>query len=338
MAQKEDNFIKLKQQIKSGTCGNLYLFYGEEDFLKELYLERIKKEIPDGGLPEFNHICLEGRDAFGSFAEEALDAFPMMTEKKLVIIKNSGIFKSPTAEQKEFWQNRLSDIPDFITLIFDEQVIDKRSTLFKTISKSGLSVEFKYLKSYEVVAWVIREAQKFGKKIDKAAAEYLVGMCDEGIRNVQNELNKLINYSDKEIYISDIDKVVSKPLNIIVFEITDALMENNADKAMSVILQLRENKESAFNILYLIFSAFDKMLHCKLLLDDGASYDAIAGKLKLAPFIVRKYIDSSKGFSKEFLINRVCRTADIDLSIKQGETDEWTALMQYMLECFNKHN
>lgn len=335
MAQKEDNFIKLKQQIKSGTCGNLYLFYGEEDFLKQLYLDRLKKEVPDGGFPEFNHICLEGKDAFGSLAEDALDAFPMMTERKLVIIKNSGLFKSPTAEQKEFWQKRLSDITDFVMLVFDEQAVDKRSALFKAISKSGLSVEFQYLKAYELVAWVTREAQKHGKKIDKSAAEYLVGMCDEGIRNVQNELNKLINYCDKEIYVSDIDKVVSKPLNIIVFEITDALMENNADKAMSVIMRLRENKESAFNILYLISSAFDKMLHCKLLLDEGASYDAIAGKLKLAPFIVRKYIDSSKAFSKEFLIDRVCKTAEIDLSIKQGETDEWTALMQYILESFN---
>ena len=330
---KEDNFLKLKQQIKTNSCKNLYLFYGEEAFIKDMYVERLKKTVPDGGFPDFNHIYLEGREASGPMAEDALDSFPMMTDKKLIVIKNSGIFKSPTADQKEFWQNRLENIPDFVLIIFDEQEVDKRSVLYKTFSKTGLAVEFKYLKSYEIVAWVTREVQKNGKKIDKSAAEYLVGMCDEGIRNVKNELDKLINYCDKEIYISDIDNVVSKPLNIVVFEITDAIMAGNTDKAMSVVMRLRDNKESAFNILYLLSSAFDKMLHCKLLLEEGASYDAIAGKMKLAPFIVRKYIDSSKKFSQDFLINRVCRAAETDLAVKQGEANEWTALMQYIFEC-----
>lgn len=335
MAQKEDNFIKLKQQIKNKETGNLYLFYGEETYIKELYLDRMKKEVPDGGFAEFNHIYLEGKASFGSDAEDALNSFPMMTDKKLIIIKNSGLFKSPTAEQKEFWQNRISDIPDFAMVIFDEQDIDKRSALFKSLSKHGLAVEFKYLKSYEISAWIMREVQKKGKKIDKSVAEYLVGMCDDGMKNVQNELDKLLNYCESEIYASDVDKVVSKPLNIVVFEITDAIMAGDADKAVSTAEKLRENKESAFNVLYLLFGAFEKMLRCKVLLDEGASYDAIASKLKLAPFIVRKYIDSSKGFSADFLTERVCRTAEIDMEIKQGETDEWTALLQYIFECLN---
>lgn len=338
MVQKEDNFIKLKQQIKSKEFQNLYLFYGEETYIKELYLDRMKKEVPDGGFSEFNHIYLEGKEACGASAEDALDSFPMMTDKKLIIIKNSGLFKSANAEQKEFWQNRISDIPDFAMVIFDEQEVDKRSAVFKTLSKHGLAVEFKYLKTYEIATWIMREVQKKGKKIDKSAAEYLAGMCDEGMKNVQNELDKLMNYCGSEVYISDIDKVVAKPLNIVVFEITDAIMAGNADKAVSVAERLRTNKESAFNILYLLFGAFEKMLRCKTLLAEGASYDAIAGKMKLAPFIVRKYIDSSKGFSAEFLTERVCRTAEIDLAIKQGETDEWTALLQYIFECLNSRS
>ena len=226
--------------------------------------------------------------------------------------------------------------PDYVLLIFDEQEADKRSVLYKAITKNGLAVEFSYMKDYEVSAWVVREAQKAGKKISKDAADYLVAMCDPGIANVKNELLKLLDYSDSEIYKSDIDKVVSKPLSIVVFDITDGLMQGNGDKVMSIIMQMKENRESAFNVLYLLFSAFDKMLYAKLLLDEGLSYDVVASRLKIAPFIAKKYIDGAKNFSLKFLEDRICAASDCDFNIKQGKIDEWNALLQYVFECMNK--
>lgn len=336
MAAKEDNFLKLKQQLKNGSAGNLYLFFGEEGFVKDMYLEQMKKLIPDDGFWDFNHIFLDGKDADFDKIDDALNSFPMMAEKKLVIIKNSGIFKTASDEVKEFWQSHLSTLADYVLLIFDEQEVDKRSVLYKALAKYGLCVEFKFMKDYEVVAWVSREVQKAGKKISKDTAEYLVSMCDSGVANVKNELDKLLDYCGDEIYKSDIDKVVSKPLSIVIFKVTDALIAKNSDLAMSVILRMKENKESAFNILYLLSSAFDKMLHCKLLLSEGASYDVISSRLKLAPFITRKYIDGAKSFSEEFLIDRICKTADCDLAVKQGEIDEWTALLQYVFECVKR--
>ncbi len=336
MAAKEDSFLKLKQQIKNGETGNLYLFFGDEIFVKNMYLEKMKSLIPDGGFADFNSIYLEAADMTPDKVDDALNSFPMMADKKLVVVKDSGVFKSASQEIKDFCQERLSDVPDYVLLIFDEREVDKRSITYKAVAKHGLPVEFAYMKDYEVSAWVVREVQKTGKKISKDSADYLVAMCDAGIANVKNELDKLINYSDGEIYRSDIDKVVSKPMGIVVFEITDALIAGNGDKAMEVVLRMRENRESAFNILYLLSSAFDKMLYCKLMLSEGASYDGIASKLKLAPFIVRKYIDGAKQFSEEFLTERVMKTAECDLAIKQGETDEWNALLQYIFECIRK--
>ena len=333
---KEDSFLTLKQQIKSGNTGNLYLFFGEEVFVKDMYLEKMKSFVPDGGFADFNYIFLDAKDAVSEKVDDALNSFPMMSEKKLVVIKNSGIFKKATEEVKNFWLERLADIPDYVLLIFDEQEADKRSVLYKAITKNGLAVEFSYMKDYEVSAWVVREAQKAGKKISKDAADYLVAMCDPGIANVKNELLKLLDYSDSEIYKSDIDKVVSKPLSIVVFDITDGLMQGNGDKVMSIIMQMKENRESAFNVLYLLFSAFDKMLYAKLLLDEGLSYDVVASRLKIAPFIAKKYIDGAKNFSLKFLEDRICAASDWDFNIKQGKIDEWNALLQYVFECMNK--
>ncbi len=335
MPQKEDSFLTLKQQLKNKKIGNLYLFFGEETFIKDSYVKYMQNLVPDDGFADFNRIFLDGETSDFARIDDAIDAFPVMAEKKIIIIKNSGIFKSKISggdEVRSFWQNRLSDLPDFVILIFDEQEVDKRSSLYKLVSKEGLSVEFCYLKDYELVAWIMREVQKNGKKISKSTAEYLLSLCDPGIINIKNELSKLFDYCGAEIYQSDIEKVVSKPLSVIIFNITDAILKGERDNAVKILLRLQESKVSAFNVLYLLSSNFDKLLRCKLLLQEGANYDLVAAKLKLSPYIAKKYISDCKGFSEDFLIKRICDTAEYDLKIKQGLIDEWTALIEYVID------
>ena len=334
MPQKENSFILLKQQLKKGEIGNLYLFFGEEVYIKDSYVKYMQKLIPDDGFSDFNCILLDGKTA-SERIDDAIDAFPVMSDRKVIIVKDSGIFKARAEggeDAREFWRERLNNLPDFVILIFDEQDADKRGSLYKTVAAKGLAVEFNYLDDFELVSWIMREAQKSGKKISKSAAEYLLSLCDPGISNIKNELDKLFNYCGDEIYQSDIEKVVSAPLSVVIFDITDAIMKGNRDKAVKILLKLQENKISAFNIMYLLSSNFDKLLHCKLLLKDGAGYDAIASKLKMSPYIAKKYIADCKGFSEEFLIERICKTAEYDLKIKQGLIDEQTALMQYFFE------
>ena len=339
MQQKENSFTVLKQQLKSGKIGNLYLFFGEEVFVKDTYTKYMLGLVPEDGFSDFNRILLDGKTADQKI-DDAIDAFPVMSEKKVILVKDSGIFKTRAEggeEMREFWLERLKRLPDFVILIFDEQEADKRSSLYKTVQKLGLAVEFNYLADYELTAWIVREAQKSGKKISKSTAEYLLSLCDPGISNVKNELDKLINYCGEEIYASDVEKVVSRPLSVVIFDITDAILKGDRDGAVKILLKLLENKVSAFNILYLLSSNFDKLLRCKLLLDEGAGLDAIAAKIKLSPYITKKYISDCKGFSEAFLTGRICRTAELDLKIKQGVLDEQTALMQYVFEALSEH-
>ncbi len=337
MNQKNDSFLKLKQQIKSATTGNLYLFYGEEVFIKDTYLKIMENLVPDDDFSDFNRIFLDGKDLTPEKIDDALDSFPVMAEKKLVVIKNSGIFKTRDAESsnisRDYWEERLKNIPDFVLLIFDEQEIDKRSVTYKSLSKNGMAVEFNFMSDYELVAWIVREAQKNGKKISKDSAEFLLSLCDPGISNLKNELDKLFGYCESEIYKSDIEKVVSKPISVVIFDITDALIKKDSKTVLNILLRLKENKTSAFNILYLLSSNFDKILHAKLLMENGATYDMVASKLKVAPFIAKKYIANSKEFNSEFLIDKISKTAEYDLKIKQGEIDDWSALMQFVFEC-----
>ncbi len=341
MAQKKnDALIKLKQQIKDGTLAPLYLLCGEETFLREMYVGRITECVPDGGFAEFNHITLSGSDIPFSEYDDAWESFPMMTDKKLIYIKDSEIFSSKrtsggpsTEEKKEFWLEKFGRISDDTVVVFDEESVDKRSALYKAAAKAGEVVEFNYLSEADLVTWVIKQCLDAKKRIAKENAYYLVTLCDPGLGNVNNELKKLLDFCDEEIYKSDIDRVVSKSMQVIVFELTDAIMAGNTKKAIGTLSDLKTIKENAFTLLYLFLASFEKMLHAKLM--QGAPQGEIASKLGVSPYIARKYIDGAEGFSEDALVWITRRVAEIDLEIKEGRIAEWTALEQYVMECIH---
>ena len=340
-AKKNDSLLKLKKQIKEGPLSPLYIFYGEEEFLREMYVKRVADAVTDGGFPEFNHIQLVGTDIPFSDYDDAWESFPMMTDKKLIHIKNSGIFTlkkskngEPTVdEKKEFWTEKFKRISDDMVIVFDEASVDKRSSLYKAASKAGTVVEFSYQSEADLVTWVVKQCLDAKKKMSKENAYYLITLCDPGLNNINNELQKLLDFCGSEIYKSDIDRVVSKSMQVIVFELTDAIMTGNTNKAISTLASLKTIKESVFNLIYLMFSTFEKMLHAKLM--QGASQSEIASELGVAPFIARKYIDGASGFDEQALTWMVRRVAEIDFEIKEGRIEDWAALEQYVMECIH---
>lgn len=333
---KDNGFSELKTHIKENKLKNVYLFFGAENYIKEIYLKKIKEMLVDPSLADFNFVMLNEKSIDFPSVDDALESFPMMAEKKLVIIKNSGIFSKTSEDNKNFWLSRMKDLPEYVTLIFDETAVDKRSSIYKAVNTLGLPVEFEYLTDTDLIAWIEREARNAGKIISKNNAEYMVNICDSGLSFIKNELDKLLNFCDTEITLSDIERLVAKSLSVRVFELTDAIMEKNADKAITLLFDFKTVKESAFKILYLLLGTFDKMLHARLLSAEGAMYAEIVEKLGLKPFIVRKYIDNSKKFTENYLIDRIMRVSEIDLAIKEGAVDEWTALEQYVMESVEK--
>ena len=70
--------------------------------------------------------------------------------------------------------------------------------------------------------------------------------------SINNEIKKLIDFCDEEIYKTDIDRVVAKSMEVIVFELTDAIMLGNTQKAMETLADLKTVKENVFTLIYLM--------------------------------------------------------------------------------------
>ena len=188
----------------------------------------------------------------------------------------------------------------------------------------------------DLVTWVIKQCLNRKVKISKENAYYLVTLCDPGLNNIINELRKLFEYCGGEILRSDIERVVSKSVQVVAFELTDAVMSGDAAKAMSVLggVKTTDYSSGAFGMLYLMLSNFENLLRVKIMGD--APQSEIIAALKKGPNIGRKYIELAARYSENSIRWMMRRVAEIDLAVKEGRVGEWDALEQYVMECTNK--
>ena len=326
------DLISLKKELKEGKIDSCYLFYGKEQYYVDYYANKVALAVPDGGMPEFNRMTVEDDRTPIAEIDDFIETYPLMSERKLLTLKQTGLLKSPKEEQKSYWSEKLKNLPDYLTILILENEIDKRSVLYKAVAKLGSVVEFGLLNRADAVTWVMRRAMEEKKKISKDNAAYLVDLCDEGLSSLKNEMDKLSEYCGAEILKSDIERVVSKSLQVRIFEMTDALTKKQPEKVLAMLNDLKTSKESAFRVLYILSNTFDQLLYCKLLLSEGANAAEISAKLKAPPFAAKRLMQNVGSFSESFLKNRVQQTALLDLAIKEGRISEWNAVEDYVTE------
>ena len=125
-------YQKLKSDLSAGNIGQVYIFYGEESYLREYYLGEIKKKLVPAGFEEFNYHRLSGKTLTMQELNEAVEAMPMMAERTLIVVTDCDLFKLPE-EQRTALIALLNDFPPYCCLVFVYDLIEyKPSKTYKS--------------------------------------------------------------------------------------------------------------------------------------------------------------------------------------------------------------
>lgn len=332
-----ETFMKFLKQ--ENIDKNIFLLYGEEVFLKQHAKAELLKRITPDAMPEFNVFSYDDRKYDLKSVEEAIEALPVMSDKKLLLFRNSGVFsisgkEAATKEYKEFWENKLSDIPEDVYIVFDEEKVDKRSGFYKKLEKADQAVEFSFLTENKMINWTIGLFKTMGKVINPHDAKYLVEITGEGMLSVKMEAEKIVSFSQDRASITktDIDAVVVPVLENRVFEMVDAILAKNAYTALSKLKDLTAMKEDEIKILGAISSSVDKLLTVKLMSESRLDKTQIIQKSKIAPFLVSKYITLSAKYKKESLEALLTKCVETDRKFKNTPVDKTVLLERFIAE------
>ena len=118
---------KLRQDIRANQFERVYLLYGEERYLVQMYKNQLKKAIIGDDTMNLNQYTGKGLPV--QEVENAVMTMPFFADRRLVLLEDTGLFKS----SDEQWSNLVKTIPDSCHVLFVEQEVDKRSRMYKAV-------------------------------------------------------------------------------------------------------------------------------------------------------------------------------------------------------------
>lgn len=113
----------LKQNLKSHNFMKCYLFYGNEQYLKNYYEKKLKNAILTSN-PEMNFDIFEGKDIDVDSIINSADTLPFLSDKRIVVIKESELFQNGKNNDTEKIKQYLNDMPQSTCILFIENEID----------------------------------------------------------------------------------------------------------------------------------------------------------------------------------------------------------------------
>lgn len=321
---------QLKSDLAAGTVANLYVFYGEEGYLKRHYLNQLK-EICGGPFEAFNIVLLDGEQVNVQALTDAVDSIPMGSEKKLVIVRDYKLMQ-PTGDLKEFLPQLLAELPDYICLVFYFDTLefkpDKRLSLWKTIEAHGQVVEFAQSSAASLIPWVKRHFYQHGKMIDTPECEYLLFLCGASMENLLTEIEKIsAGTAGERIDKGDIDALGSRVLEATVFELTDSILEKQYSKGLLILRDLFDMKQEPVAILAAITKQMNRLYGAKLAINKGKGENDIAQILGFkSAYPARRLIQSARRCSLGYLRWAQQACLETDLALKSNLPDPQRSL------------
>lgn len=301
----------------------LYLITGDDLFEKQRELEKVKSYFPEL-IKGINYVCLD-KDTIWQLQSE-VNTFPFGYDSKLIVVNLSSKQSQDDAAAKNEWftDALMTDIvnslnTNYIVFVGDFQ---QRSKVYKFVSQNGKCIDCDKPKNKKDISpWVIKIVKEGGKNISMESANYIVNVCGSDKLMLYNEIQKLIDYigDRNEITKSDIEKVGIRTLETIIFDLTDSLGMRRAAEAIRFLNELLLQKEPIQKILIMIARHFKSLLITKICVAENRD---VASELNTKfPFIIHKYKEQARSFSKEELENLIVSLANLDVDSKIGKMD-----------------
>ena len=282
------NHTEFFKTLKNGEIKPVYFFQGEEQYVMKSALKQFENVIVSDNMRDVNLTRFES-SASGSEICTALETFPFLSEKRMVVLEES-VFLNATGKSEgedmliEYLKNPL-DTTVFVVL---SQKPDKRKKLYKALSNHTV-VEFNALSDTELSRWIEKTLKGFKVDIEASALNFLMEYADARPEALITELEKLSSYKKEgAVTKEDILAVVTPCNDYNMFKMIDCILDKNVKTALMLLSGMLMNKEEPIYILGAISKQYRQLLRVKTLIEEKTPRSEIIFLLGLRDFIYKR--------------------------------------------------
>lgn len=345
-----DYYTELLNSLKRGVFQPVYLFYGEEGYLREQVVGRLIEYCRQGGGSDFNIDLIDGDTTGPGDIVASAETLPLFAARRLVVVKNPPFFKAarragreepaeieekPAARGESVLLKYLKDPLNSTILVFNTgEAVDKRKRIFKAVQKAGKAVNFTCLKRNELARLLTQKVDKAGHRFAGRALDELLDTAGPSLQQLSVEFDKLLNYTAQSgvITADDVRRLCPPALEDNIFTIVDAIGARRCGEALSGIKDMLAAKEPPLRILAMIARQFRLLLQVHDLAGRGCPSREIAVRLKMHPYVAQKLAAQCKNYSGESLVRIFQSLLEIDVAVKTGGQEFYPALEHFILK------
>ena len=261
MAKKTsiDLFSEITKELTSGDLKPIYVLCGEEEFFHDRLLDKFRALIPEHAR-DFNMDLIYGRESTVDRVLNIARQFPMGADRRMVIVRDflalAEKSKAPGGEgEQSASMNELvpyleNPNPGTLLLLIDTKKPNARTKVGKALKKGKMVgyFEFKEVPDYKLADWVQHWSRlHHNKTIEPRAAALLAHFVGSNLNLLSTEIDKVCTFQDSSQSIDEaaIKKVIGVYREYTVFELKDAVVARDKEKALGIAEQILQQTDSA---------------------------------------------------------------------------------------------
>ena len=290
-----------------------YTFIGNNDYIEK----EISKLLKSSNKENIINYDLE-QDSFDKVLED-LNTISLFGEKTIIVNNISNI------TEPEKLIKYLENESDNTLILINNKQLDKRKKLTKTIEEKTI---FKELFKYDITKFVKDLLEDY--TMSYLDINTLISYCNEDIKRVEQELEKLKIYkiNEKEITKADIEKLVKKSYDSTIFNLIDSINSQNKENMYKIYEELLLENETDEKIIYTLANHY-RLLYQIMLKTKKLSDNEIIKEYNFHPYRLTKLKEQANLISEKEVLKIIKNLADIDIKIKTGKIDSNTAIVMF---------
>lgn len=309
------SYTEFSGRFKGIKPSPVYLFTGGERLFFDEGVRLVSDRLLEGGLREFNYDILSAADVKASYVMGIAETLPVMTNYRVVVVKNVDEWASKERESLISYINNPSPTT---CLILTAVKLDKREKFATAIGKNGVMVLCQPLLKNQLEVWIRQEVKRSGKTISDDAAYMLADMAGSDMMSLRNDIEKLTLYcrDKKTISLNDVTMVSNNIRSVSVFEVMNAIFDRRLKDAILALKRALDEGEAPVKIFFFITKEVRTMLKATLLIDEGEAPYKAAIRSGVPPFKAAEFSQRLKKFNRMELIKMFESLIDTDSLLK----------------------
>ena len=305
-----------RQDIAQNRISNLYIFWGEETYLRDYYVSELIKKLADG---DENAVrILNGKECTPQALSDAVLSCPFLAERSLVLVKDVDIL-SPDARLAASAPDILASIPEETCLVFvlgesEPGGSKPNKKIADVFSKYGQSICFARPAPDEFNRWIRRRFAALGKNCSASEADYLASLCGGLMFSAIPEIEKTAAYAKGgTVTREDIDAVVIPVAETVIFKLTDAVAARDvaaAEAQLEILVKQKLRREEA---VVQLGAAMRRLYAARITMDSGRGKNEYMAAFGVrSPYAADIHMRQARAFSLERLREAVILCAEAE--------------------------